>query len=154
MDNSSLNHAYVAEFVSTFEPPNDPSFWKKLVDEELAELEEATQNFLKEYADVLYTFTGYMRSLKADHEFDEEFYSDLTTKLTVAFCVLEEVCSDHINSRVLASVIRKVHASNMSKVGDDGKPVRHPETGKILKGPNYKPPHIDIHELYKELTNG
>lgn len=154
MNNSTLNHMCVAEFVSTFEPPSDPSFWKKLVDEELAELEEATQNLLKEYADVLYVFTGYMRSLNDTNAFDEEFYEAVTEKIWMIFWVLEELCSDHIDSRVLASVIRKVHASNMSKVGDDGKPMRHPETGKILKGPNYKPPHIDIHELYKELTNG
>lgn len=31
-----------------------------------------------------------------------------------------------------------VHVSNMSKLGDDGKPVFR-EDGKILKGPNYKP---------------
>jgi predicted HAD superfamily Cof-like phosphohydrolase len=36
---------------------------------------------------------------------------------------------------------RRVHASNMSKMGDDGKPLRR-EDGKILKGPNYKPPHL------------
>lgn len=152
MDNSSLNHMCVAEFISTFEPPSDPSFWKKLVDEELAELEEATQNLLKEYADVLYVFTGYTQSLRDPSEFDAAHYKALTSKLTVIFGVLEELCSDHIDSRVLASVIRKVHTSNMSKVGDDGKPMRHPETGKILKGPNYKPPRIDIHELYRDLT--
>ena len=36
---------------------------------------------------------------------------------------------------------RKVHESNMSKLGDDGKPV-YREDGKILKGPNYKKPDL------------
>lgn len=152
MDNSTLSHTCVSEFISTFEPPSDPSFWKKLVDEELAELEEAAQHFLKEYADVLYVFTGYTQSLRDSSEFDKEHYAFFTSKLTMIFSILEELHQDHSNSSVLASVIRKVHASNMSKVGDDGKPMRHPETGKILKGPNYKPPHIDIHELYRDLT--
>lgn len=39
----------------------------------------------------------------------------------------------------LEEAFRRVHASNMSKLGDDGKPLRR-EDGKILKGPNYAPP--------------
>lgn len=31
-----------------------------------------------------------------------------------------------------------VHQSNMSKLGEDGKPI-YREDGKVLKGPNYKP---------------
>ena len=34
-----------------------------------------------------------------------------------------------------------VHASNMSKLGADGKPI-YREDGKILKGPNYCPPNL------------
>ena len=34
-----------------------------------------------------------------------------------------------------------VHASNMSKMGEDGKPI-YREDGKVLKGPNYFPPKI------------
>ena len=33
---------------------------------------------------------------------------------------------------------KRVHESNMSKLGDDGKPL-YREDGKVLKGPNYKP---------------
>lgn len=32
---------------------------------------------------------------------------------------------------------RRVHYSNMSKMGEDGKPVKR-EDGKVIKGPNYK----------------
>ena len=35
----------------------------------------------------------------------------------------------------------RVHKSNMSKLGLDGKPL-YREDGKILKGPNYKPPDL------------
>jgi len=35
----------------------------------------------------------------------------------------------------------RVHQSNMSKLGEDGKPIRR-EDGKVLKGPNYKPPTL------------
>lgn len=37
---------------------------------------------------------------------------------------------------------RRVHASNMSKLVENGKPLRR-DDGKILKGPNYKPPVLD-----------
>ena len=33
-------------------------------------------------------------------------------------------------------------ASNMSKLGDDGKPIRRGD-GKVLKGPNYMPPYLE-----------
>ena len=39
----------------------------------------------------------------------------------------------------LDGAIDAVHESNMSKLGEDGKPVRR-EDGKVLKGPNYQPP--------------
>ncbi len=39
----------------------------------------------------------------------------------------------------LDTAMARVHESNMSKLGEDGKPIRR-EDGKVLKGPNYKPP--------------
>ena len=39
-------------------------------------------------------------------------------------------------------VFRRVHISNMSKLDDDGKPIKN-EAGKVMKGPNYKPPVLD-----------
>jgi predicted HAD superfamily Cof-like phosphohydrolase len=39
----------------------------------------------------------------------------------------------------LDQAIAEVHQSNMSKLGADGQPVRRAD-GKILKGPNYRPP--------------
>ena len=41
----------------------------------------------------------------------------------------------------------RVHKSNMSKLGEDGKPVLR-EDGKILKGPNYVP--ADMEDLVEE----
>ena len=42
----------------------------------------------------------------------------------------------------LNEALYRVHRSNMSKLGEDGKPIRR-EDGKVLKGPNYKPPFLD-----------
>ena len=41
----------------------------------------------------------------------------------------------------IQSAYNRVHASNMSKLGEDGKPIRR-EDGKILKGPNYYEPSL------------
>lgn len=47
----------------------------------------------------------------------------------------------------LDAVFAEVHRSNMSKLGEDGKPVVR-EDGKILKGPNYR-----IADVEKVLLN-
>ena len=36
---------------------------------------------------------------------------------------------------------QEVHRSNMSKLGEDGRPI-YREDGKVLKGPNYFPPDL------------
>ena len=41
----------------------------------------------------------------------------------------------------LDEALDRVHKSNMSKLGEDGKPV-YREDGKVLKGPNYEPPTL------------
>tara|TARA_R100000781_G_scaffold33_3_gene44 strand:+ start:1247 stop:1396 length:150 start_codon:yes stop_codon:yes gene_type:complete len=41
----------------------------------------------------------------------------------------------------LDEAMHRVHTSNMSKLGDDGKPITR-EDGKVLKGPNYQPPDL------------
>lgn len=43
----------------------------------------------------------------------------------------------------LDACFEEVQASNMSKLGDDGKPVIRKEDGKVLKGPNYFEPDIE-----------
>ena len=45
----------------------------------------------------------------------------------------------------LDEALNRVHLSNMSKLDEDGKPI-YREDGKVLKGPNYKPP--DLSDLF------
>ena len=47
----------------------------------------------------------------------------------------------------LEKALDRVHKSNMSKLGLDGKPIRRAD-GKVLKGPNYQPPTLT------DLING
>ena len=42
---------------------------------------------------------------------------------------------------VIKAVFDEIHASNMSKLGEDGKPI-YREDGKVLKGESYFKPNI------------
>ena len=50
--------------------------------------------------------------------------------------------SGHAYGIDLDECFKEVHESNMSKLGEDGKPIRR-EDGKILKGPNYFEPNLE-----------
>ena len=54
------------------------------------------------------------------------------------------VCYQYAESQgwFLDEALDRVHKSNMSKLGDDGHPI-YREDGKVLKGPNYKPPTLE-----------
>jgi predicted HAD superfamily Cof-like phosphohydrolase len=41
----------------------------------------------------------------------------------------------------LIEAFKRVHESNMSKLDENGKPI-YREDGKVLKGPNYRPPNL------------
>lgn len=51
----------------------------------------------------------------------------------------------------LDKTFAEVHRSNMSKLGEDGKPI-YRNDGKILKGKDYTPP--DLTFILKEVDNG
>lgn len=54
----------------------------------------------------------------------------------------------------LEKCLREVHRSNMSKLGEDGKPLLR-EDGKVLKGPNFTLPQLGhLLDLYKGINNG
>jgi len=42
----------------------------------------------------------------------------------------------------LDEAMYRVHESNMSKLDEEGKPI-YRDDGKVLKGPNYKPPNLE-----------
>ncbi len=59
--------------------------------------------------------------------------------------------SAHVYGIDLDAILDEVHASNMTKLGGDGRPVRRAD-GKILKGPGYRPPDVrSILNLRREL---
>ena len=49
-------------------------------------------------------------------------------------------------------IFAEVHASNMSKLGEDGKPIYRESDGKVLKGPNcFKPDIAGVPERQKKI---
>lgn len=89
--------------------------------------------------------------LLADKVFNAEFLGiDLTEEIKAAkAALLKELCDlQYVLSGFavtfglpLDEAFKRVHESNMSKLGPDGKPI-YREDGKVLKGPNYKKPDL------------
>tara|TARA_B100000609_G_C17174325_1_gene413455 strand:- start:682 stop:1089 length:408 start_codon:yes stop_codon:yes gene_type:complete len=72
-----------------------------------------------------------------------EFLKELVDLLYVTYGTIHTMGWD------ADAAFEQVHASNMSKVDETGKP-QYREDGKILKGPNYKKP--DMKELVNEAS--
>lgn len=121
----------VEEFMTTFNTPRDKQFWLKLMDEEANEVIEATENLLKELADFAYVVNGSVICGAGDTDV-------VTDRVNLAGSILCHLGNGYGLSVPLEAFTR-VHASNMSKLDDNGKPI-YREDGKVMKGPNYKPP--------------
>jgi predicted HAD superfamily Cof-like phosphohydrolase len=67
---------------------------------------------------------------------------EITDALADQLYILLGTMISHGLQGVIEDVFDEVHRSNMSKLGEDGKPI-YREDGKILKGPNFTPPNIE-----------
>lgn len=99
----------------------------KLIEEETEEFREAVENLFEnteggEGEDVL-------------NESREDLAKELADILYVCHWTAAKIGID------INEAFRRVHASNMSKLGPDGKPVKR-EDGKVLKGPGYHAPDL------------
>lgn len=100
----------------------------RLIDEEHHELSAAVENVSWAYEDI---------------ETPDE------VKMHMKAALLKECCDVVYVVVALANkygwnfdeAFKRVHASNMSKLGADGKPV-YRQDGKVVKGPNYTPPDL------------
>lgn len=124
--------ACLKEFIEAFDANRDPEFWKKLIDEEANEVLDALACLLKELEDLSYVLTGYAVCGGEDDKIPMSIIGKLMISHDARLLFLGEISN---------KAFRRVHESNMSKLGDGGKPIRR-EDGKILKGPNYKPPYL------------
>lgn len=122
------------EFKQKMEMDNDIRLWKNLIVEEREEL-------LKELVDFVYVSAG-----AASIPFT--YYHSFSGEEVKKERGLSEAAKDAIDfgrkaygPENFAMAFERVHQSNLSKLGDDGKPIRR-EDGKITKGPNYEPPYL------------
>ena len=100
------------EAYSVVNSPNGTLIQKSLIDEEWSEFHEAFH-------------------LKDEHEQLKEL------------CDLVYVCYQFAANEGwdLDEAMDRVHKSNMSKLDENGQPI-YRQDGKVLKGPNYKPPNL------------
>ena len=76
-------------------------------------------------------------------EFRNAFYNEPYQYELKELADLVYVCFQYAENMEwdLEEALHRVHKSNMSKLGLDGTPIRRAD-GKVLKGPNYKPPTL------------
>lgn len=128
------NEEYIEEFhkafgVSVCEEPSIEllKLRKTLINEEVKEF----------FAEV----DAAVAKLERGEKISKENYTKMLKEIAdVQVVVSGTIVSIKQLSRFREAFIR-VHESNMSKLGTDGKPIRR-DDGKVLKGPNYKEPDL------------
>lgn len=138
----------VTEFIRVFKASLDLRLWVKLIKEELQEYREASLNndreeMLKEIVDLLYVKTGFLaitgggitEGILQEDELQDwlKMSAEVSTEVEEALNIFGE--------DTILEAFRRVHASNMSKLDDNGEPILR-EDGKVMKGPNYKKPYL------------
>ena len=133
------------EFIHTFKGSLDLRLWMTLIEEELVELraeDYGTVAHLKELCDVMYVYNGMMLTIPkfAGDLISEEELANINKTNDKA----KEIITRYFGlytAEVVGEAFTRVHKSNMSKLGRDGKPIFR-EDGKVLKGPDYKEPDL------------
>jgi predicted HAD superfamily Cof-like phosphohydrolase len=143
----------VEEFIDTFGVDTNVALWQALALEEARELVDATtaEEQLKEACDLAYVCAGTLIALdRSGGEVVEHKRSEELVFLSAA--ELADMVINSVGDDVFTEAFKRVHKSNMSKVGDDGKPIKRSD-GKVIKGPNYSPPVLsDLIEAFKTKT--
>ena len=126
------NFDKVREFMTTFgQEVNTAPTWpnndvvdlrEDLIEEEFQEMKDAIRN--------------YFNNTLSRHDALVEIADALTDILVVTYG------AGHAFGIDLDKCFEEVHRSNMSKLGEDGKPI-YRDDGKVLKGPNYFKPDLE-----------
>ncbi|AGH07408.1 nucleotide pyrophosphohydrolase [Sulfitobacter phage phiCB2047-B] len=149
------------EFIKSMDANRDFVWWARtLVTEETKELEEAyaedptnLQNLFKEMADVTYVVAGFYNCMPARPHaiMTEETILEIQGIIDRAADIMSKISMEmQIPVQFVEAAFMEVHESNMSKLDENGKPIRR-EDGKIMKGPNYKEP--DLSEVIKAFQD-
>lgn len=154
----NMNQLLVLDFIEQFDMDTDPDLWADLYDEELDEVIEAydlaveaelnesitaparAADLLKELMDVNYTATGFYLSKFISGDIDADLEIEGDDRLAI-FARAHDAMTKKIGAAAMAEAFLRVHRSNMSKLDDNGEPIYRAD-GKVLKGPNYRPPYL------------
>lgn len=137
--NNSKTHkdqlSLLADFMTAMDQPVSQGW------EDLEGIKLGTELIMEESMEVLDAYTD-LACGKSDFASCEAFAKELTDLLYVCHWTAAKIGID------INEAFRRVHASNMSKLGPDGKPVKR-EDGKVLKGPGYHAP--DLSDIVKNV---
>lgn len=156
----------ITEFNEAFEVKTDLKLQAGLIKEETSELIEAAldaaenigtetmAHFLKEAADTIYVLSGLIKMSEDPTLVDADFEvirgdEMLALAMLESRAVLNSAFGVFLTDKILTEAINRVHASNMTKLGDNGYPIRR-EDGKVMKGPNYV--QADLTDLADECV--
>jgi NTP pyrophosphatase (non-canonical NTP hydrolase) len=87
---------------------------------------------LEEFTEV---FEAFNRLMQDDLDTHADLLKELADLVFVCYQAAENMGWD------LDETMQRVFDSNMSKLDNEGRPIRN-ESGKVLKGPNYQPPNL------------
>jgi len=121
--NTSSLQTQAKEFRKSYRIPNSKTVSQRSVQKNL--IVEEFKEFLE--AEVML--------FRHNPAFQSDTLKELADLVYVCFQYAENMGWD------LDEAMNRVHLSNMSKLGEDGKPI-YREDGKVLKGPNYEPPTL------------
>ena len=141
----------VQTFMRIMDTNRDFVWWADtLIVEETKELKQAHEQnegmsqIFKESADLFYVVAGFYNSLPAAATLivSDEINDRIALILQDAWNTLATISHEYkIPIELFGTAFSIVHASNMSKLDDDGNPIRR-EDGKIMKGPKYMAPDM------------
>lgn len=142
----------IIEFNNVFDVEPNPELYANLVIEEVNEWQEEllmhgwSVNLLKETADILYVLEGLLNA-NANEQLDISEITDerLDEALTLILNIIIPFCHHYYTPNTILLAFKETHRSNLSKLGEDGKPIRRESDNKVLKGPNYTP--ADVSDL-------
>lgn len=153
IDMIQAGKALVKEFQTAMEQPDDVDMQWSLVVEESLELIEARlavgadinvenmAHFMKEAVDLQYVTIGLMNMTQDNPMAVGPRPNDETQAVALAMEIMADSADIFLTDDLLMEGLVIVHASNMSKLHEDGKP-RYADNGKVLKPDTYIKPDM------------
>ena len=123
----------VADFHKKFNHAIDEPWTSKLLELRMKLIKEECNEVSQEFA-----------SMIVDIERGKTVSIEQKTNLLKELCDLQYVLSGAavaLGLNEMQVAFNRVHKSNLSKLGANGKPV-YRDDGKVIKGPNYVPPEL------------